>query len=144
MTYRAEGLATAELCTLEIHNHDIAAVFVVQDVAWLCIAVEHTLFVHCLEDRGDCIENGRLGKATAVKQGPSSPTKKHRVQIDSAVVIIWQDQVDTAETYGDVLPLDGPELVVDLVLVLQAGTVETFHALGNKRITVGGQAHLEE
>lgn len=37
--YRAERLATAELCTREIHNHEIDTI--AQDVAQLCVMVEN-------------------------------------------------------------------------------------------------------
>lgn len=50
---------------------------------------------------------------------------EHKVHVNTAIVVVWQDQVYTTETYEDVLPLDGAELVVlHLVLVLQ-GTVKT-------------------
>lgn len=132
---RRKRVATAEFRTLKIYNHETATVGIAQDVPQLCVTVEDTQFVHCLEYRGDCFNNICLvNQVRAVKQGPPSPAEKHKVHENTAVLIVWPDQVDAAETDRDVLPLDSLELVVDLVLVLHVGTVQTLHTLGNKRI----------
>ncbi len=106
-----------ELRTLKIYNHLIAAV--TEDVAWLRVTLKNVKSVHCLEYRADRIDGVQLvDLVTAVEQGPSGPAEKHDVHIDTAVVMLWPDQVYTAEAYGNMLPLDGTETVVHIDLVL--------------------------
>ena len=81
-----------ELRTLKIHNHDIAADCIVQDVAWFRITMEDAQFVHRLEYRSDLINDARhVNLFNAFKQGPPSPAEKHEVHINTTVVVVWQD-----------------------------------------------------
>lgn len=54
------------------------------------------------------------------------------------------DQVYTTKAHRNMLPLDGPETVVDINLILQAGAVRTLHALSDEHVPAGRQPHLEE
>ena len=94
--------------------------------------MENAQLVHCLERDGNGVGNTRFhGRVNTVKDRLSSPAEEHEVHINAAVIIVWPDQTNNAQAYGDILPLDGLESVIHIILVLQAGKIYALHALGN-------------
>ncbi|KJK73295.1 hypothetical protein H634G_11605 [Metarhizium anisopliae BRIP 53293] len=67
--------------------------------------MENTQIVNCLERHGNNAADVRFhGPVNTVKDRLSSPAEEH-------------------EAYRDILPLDGLESVIHIILVLQAGKV---------------------
>ena len=74
--------------------------------------------------------------ANALEQRPSSPAKQQEMLENTAIVVVWQNQVYQSEADRDILSLDGAKLTVNLHLVLQARKGWPLHALGNERVPI--------
>lgn len=65
--------------------------------------------------------------------------------LENTDIAIERDgHIHQSKSNGDVLPLESPEPIICLVLVLQALKVRRLYALGNECISVGRHSNIEK
>jgi hypothetical protein len=69
-------------------------------------------------------------------QGLPGPAKQQEVLEFTAIIVVWQNQMYQAETYGDVVSLHMSQLVVNVLFMRWTPEVSGLYAFGNKRISV--------
>jgi hypothetical protein len=100
--------------------------------------MENSQLVKLRKGCSDRVDDGlSVGLVVALVQRSPGPTEEQKVLKNTAVIVIREDQLYPAEAYRDVLPLDGPDSIIHVVLVPQQGKIEALHAFGNERVAVG-------